>query len=224
MLHKMSALFLAITLGACSSLKQEETVYWINSSKVDCSGVGKMTCLQVQKSDTLDLNADWDLFYSRIDGFDYEPGYLYKLKVKEEPVENPPADVSSIKYTLVKVVEKKADARLGIHNIWVLESISGVKIDKDSIAILPQIELNVAQMKVMGSNGCNRVSGAIKKITDTELEFSPLMETRKMCPKMDIPNQFSLALTKTRFYKKGNGTLQFLDADKKELLSLKNVD
>jgi len=101
MLYKMSALFLVITLGSCSSLKQDEAVYWVNSAKVDCLGVGKMTCYQVQKGDSLDLNAAWNLFYSQIEGFDYQPGFIYKLKVKETAVENPPADASSIKYTLV---------------------------------------------------------------------------------------------------------------------------
>ncbi len=30
----------------------------MNSTKVDCVGVGPMACLQVQKNDTLDLNAN----------------------------------------------------------------------------------------------------------------------------------------------------------------------
>lgn len=182
-----------------------------------------MTCYQVQKSDSLDLSSDWSLFYSNIEGFEYAPGFIYKIKVKETPRENPPADASSIKYTLVKVVEKRVDARLSIHDIWVLESIAGVLIEKNNINT-SQIELNITEMKVIGSNGCNRISGSIRKLSDTNIEFSPLMETRKMCPQMEIPMQFSTALTKTKFYKKENLTLSFFDSDMNQLISLKKVD
>lgn len=66
-----------------------------------------MKCLQIQESETLDPEG-WQLFYDRIEGFDYQPGYIYKLFIKKEKL-NPatvPADGSSIKYTLVKMVEK----------------------------------------------------------------------------------------------------------------------
>jgi len=224
MTNYIRLIFVLLFLTSCNSLKQNESIYWVNSSKKDCSGVGKMTCFQIQKSDTLNLNADWNLFYAPIDGFDYIPGFIYKLKIKETQVENPPADASSIKYTLVKVLEKKEDIRYSIHDIWILESIDGVTIDKNNIEITPQIELNVSKMKVMGSNGCNRISGSIKKISDKNLEFSSLMETRKMCAQMEIPMQFSSALNKTKFYKKENQILKLFDADMKELVSLKKVD
>nr|WP_317207113.1 DUF4377 domain-containing protein [Chryseobacterium arthrosphaerae] len=48
----------------------------------------------------------WENFYSNIEGFTYEPGYEYVLKVKTEKIANPPADASSIKYTLVEQVSK----------------------------------------------------------------------------------------------------------------------
>lgn len=51
---------------------------------------------------------NWSMFYSKINGFDYEPGYEYVLDVKEERIENPPADGSSVSYTLVKQISKIA--------------------------------------------------------------------------------------------------------------------
>ncbi|MCZ7672694.1 MAG: DUF4377 domain-containing protein [Chloroflexi bacterium] len=47
-------------------------------------------------------------FYNPIVGFTFEPGYEYELKVMVETVENPPADGSSLRYTLVEVVSKTA--------------------------------------------------------------------------------------------------------------------
>ena len=46
---------------------------------------------------------------SRIEGFTYEPGYIYRLTVKKTVLANPPADGSSITYTLIQVIEKLKD-------------------------------------------------------------------------------------------------------------------
>jgi uncharacterized lipoprotein NlpE involved in copper resistance len=66
-----------------------------------------MQCLQIRK----DENEAWQYFYSQIHGFDFEPGYLYKLEVQEEKLDPSqlPQDVSSIKYTMVSVLEKNED-------------------------------------------------------------------------------------------------------------------
>ncbi|TKD08934.1 DUF4377 domain-containing protein [Polyangium fumosum] len=58
---------------------------------------------QVREAD----NKEWERFYGRIEGFPYEEGYAYELRVKREPVANPPADASSVKTRLVKIVSKK---------------------------------------------------------------------------------------------------------------------
>lgn len=95
-----SVLFL---LGACTP-KQDTVTYVIASETVDCDGVGKQKCLLVKKGDA----TDWEYFYSPIEGFNHENGYEYVLRVKEEKVDNPPADASSIRYTLVKEISKTA--------------------------------------------------------------------------------------------------------------------
>ncbi len=74
----------------------------IASATKDCYGSYAQKCLQVQENGS----PKWELFYNPIAGFTYEPGYEYELLVKRETVNNPPADGSSIKYTLVKEVSK----------------------------------------------------------------------------------------------------------------------
>ncbi len=64
-------------------------------------------CLLIKEES---LAGDWKYYYSSIDGFDYEPGYIYKLRIREESVENPPADASSLKWTLIAVEEKTPEA------------------------------------------------------------------------------------------------------------------
>jgi len=84
-----------------SSTGDEKTMI-IASQTVDCTGVAPMKCLQVKEKES----DSWGNFYSNIEGFTYEPGFEYVLKVKTEKIENPPMDGSSIKYTLLKQVSK----------------------------------------------------------------------------------------------------------------------
>jgi heat shock protein HslJ len=69
---------------------------------VDCVGVGPQKCYQVKARP----EDEYRLFYSPIQGFEYEPGYVYQLTVRVEPIANPPADASAYSYTLVEVISK----------------------------------------------------------------------------------------------------------------------
>ncbi|WP_338640021.1 DUF4377 domain-containing protein [Burkholderia pyrrocinia] len=68
-----------------------------------CTGVAPMECLQVRSSP----GEPWSLWYAGIEGFAYQPGYLYTLEVDEYRVAQPPADGSSIRWVLKRVVERR---------------------------------------------------------------------------------------------------------------------
>ena len=55
-------------------------------SRAVCTGVGPQLCLQVRETSS----APWTNLYGEIVGFNYEPGFLYEIRIKEEPVANPP--------------------------------------------------------------------------------------------------------------------------------------
>lgn len=74
----------------------------VGPKRVDCTGAAPMKCLQVKTPD----RKDWEFFYSGIEGFNYEEGYTYRIRVKIEDVKNPPADASSKKYILLDILEK----------------------------------------------------------------------------------------------------------------------
>ncbi|MEX6225027.1 DUF4377 domain-containing protein [Providencia hangzhouensis] len=52
-------------------------------------------------------NDDWQLFYNSIQGFESRPRFHLLPQVKQFDVPNPPADAPSIRYELVKIIEKK---------------------------------------------------------------------------------------------------------------------
>jgi heat shock protein HslJ len=76
---------------------------------VDCVGVGPQKCYQVKAQP----EDEYRLFYSPIQGFQYEAGYVYQITVRVEPVDNPPADASAYTYMLVEVISKTPSAEAG---------------------------------------------------------------------------------------------------------------
>jgi len=91
---------------AAASAGIEKTLF-IAPERKACTGVGPMECLQVREA----ADRPWQYFYSEIEGFSHEPGFDYELRVREEKVANPPADGSSLRWTLVKVISKRAALR-----------------------------------------------------------------------------------------------------------------
>ncbi len=51
---------------------------------------------------------EWEFFYESIQGFDFEPGYIYKLKVRLEDRGTEIQDVGRYAYHLVEVLSKEA--------------------------------------------------------------------------------------------------------------------
>ncbi len=213
---------LAVFATACTTTKT--STYWVNSFKKDCdAGSAKTQCIQISKNDNLE-QATWTYFYAPIAGFNFEPGYFQKIKVSETPKNksNVPADVSSIDYKLIKVLDKKQDFRMALHDIWVATHINEEAIT--TTENLPRLEINTTQMKVFGTDGCNDYSGIIKSITSENIAFAPLASTRKMCAKMDIPNKYNNALNNSVRYKREHLNLYFYDSNGNNVLSFKKVD
>jgi len=216
------------THNANKASKSNEYIYWVNSAKVPCKGVSAMQCLKVQKGDTLN-SGEWQLFYSTIEGFYYQPGYIYKLIVSEEKIEKEKvsADASPIKFKLVKVLEKQQDVRLRINDIWVLISINGEAVQQNNEnkrQKTAQIEFNIAEMRVMGNDGCNNFFGSIKSIDSEELILGPLAGTKMACLGTDIPDKFNIAINNVASYKIENMQLTLSDVSGKELLAFRKID
>jgi len=80
----------------------EEKTIFIGPERIPCEGEGPQECYQVKETP----EGEWQLFYDEIAGFQWEPGYIYELRVNVYQVENPPAGGSSLRYELVEVASK----------------------------------------------------------------------------------------------------------------------
>lgn len=86
------------------SIMYGERPLFIAAQTEPCSaGTMKKDCMKVKYNAG---SSEWELFYNNIEGFTYEPGNEYELIVNVQKVDNPPADASDLKYTLVKEVSK----------------------------------------------------------------------------------------------------------------------
>ncbi len=75
----------------------------IGPYKVDCVGAFEQECY-------LEFNEEsqeWHFFYEGIQGFDFEPGYIYTLKVRLEDRGTEIQDVGRYAYHLVEVLSKE---------------------------------------------------------------------------------------------------------------------
>ena len=210
---------LLFLFAACNPV-ENTSILWVNSYQVDCTGAGKMKCMLIQKGEAINEDG-WQNFYSRIEGFEYEPGYLYKLKVKEERLENVPADASSIKYMLVEVMEKKEDRRLKVNGSWNAVKINGsiIKLPRTRGAgVIPHLDIDIKTMQISGIDNCNNFSGMILTLDDQNIKLGPLAATKKMCPDLTIANAFNDALNGVSKYQLDGNVLKFMDSEGVELL------
>ena len=198
--------------------------YEVNSLRVPCTGVGPMECLQVRKAGS----DRWELFYSEIEGFDYEPGYLYRISVKEEPLDpkTVPADASSVRYTLVSVLEKSTDPRLRLNDIWVLRELEGQAVPEGEPGApikRPYIEFQLRENRFMGNDGCNTFRGSLVSVGDRALQLGPAMGTKMSCGNMALPNAFLAMLSRCDSYEIGAGELTLLEGTT-ELMKFQKTD
>lgn len=90
--------------------RQEEVLLTVASETRIGYGVGPMACLLVKHEPA----EKWQYMYSEIKGFNYEPGYKYRLLVLRVEHENPPQDTSRYMFELIKVLSKEKKGSAGL--------------------------------------------------------------------------------------------------------------
>jgi heat shock protein HslJ len=170
-------------------------------SRIACTGVAPQMCLQVRET----ADAAWSLLYEEIAGFDYVPGYLYEIRIKEEAVANPPADASAIRRTLVAILSKTAAPTL-VGPTWRLVTLEGR-------AVVAGTQVTAAfdnEKRISGSAGCNRYTGGAT-VTGEQLAVGALASTRMFCGAEGVMPQedaYFAALGKAKTYRIVDGELR----------------
>lgn len=205
----------------------QAVTYWVNSLSIPCQGVAPASCLQVQRASY--KPGEWKNFYPMIEGFEFEPGFLYKLSVKEEhlPPGQVPADGSSTRYFLLEVLEKKPDPRLRLNDIWVLETIRAESINdilRDSGINRPYLEIHLADNRILGNEGCNDFRADILVADEENFSAGHLTVSDRICEDRGLSGSFAGALSEAAKYQIEGLRLIFFDKDGQELLGFHKTD
>lgn len=216
-------LTLTLTLAACQPVQDtrssadalRETTLYVGPELADCVGVGPMKCMLV----TEDPKSEPQFFYSQIEGFEFEPGYSYALRVRIEPVANAPADASSLKYTLIEILSKEPVATSAMKTRTLEGPVWQLTAADDGSGALVEVPAGVETTalfdagQVSGSGGCNRYSASYTLDGDN-LTILPGPMTMMACPEpqMTVEQLFMAALAATASYQISDDQLALLDA------------
>ena len=97
----LTLLFLSLTIGC--DWGQHTEIIIIGPYRTTCIGAFEQECY-------LEYNKErerWEFFYDGIQGFDFEPGYIYRLKVRLEERPEGIQDVGKYEYHLIEVLSKE---------------------------------------------------------------------------------------------------------------------
>ncbi len=175
-----------------------------------------MQCLNTYTGDNVD-DANWQNFYADIDGFEFQQGYLKKVKVKKEVENHPTADGSSVKYILLQTLEKKADSRIRVGGKWRLQTIYASHFDKGIGR--PDIVIDLNRMQIGGSAGCNGYMGQINRLTAKTITFGNIATTLMACIDKNVERDYLDALSEVDSYRVIDDHIVFYDQKNNEILS-----
>ena len=225
-MKKLILPLLILLTVACTPEEEVTSTFWVNSFRSTCdAGAGKMQCLLIDKSDS--ISGNWNYFYSNIQNFNYQEGYIYQIKVKVDTLEasQTPADASNIQYTLAEVLSKTFDKKTILNDIWALETIQGETIELNENDERPRLEISIRDRRVIGFDGCNNLAGAISELTEEKLVVTSVVSTEKAC--LNAPpyeKAFPTALVLTTHYKIEGTTLTLIDKQGNPTATFRKVD
>jgi len=204
------------------NLYETKTLY-VASYKKECEGVGKQTCYLIKENP----EDEWMMFYSEIEGFDYQAGMVYTITVEIIPVENPPADGSMFEYKLVSVDRTDVPDYLasGLYDIWGLARLKGNDVNLKEQPSTPMIEINTREKALVGSTGCNQFNSTFEyNMEDQSFSvFFPVAMTKRGCPENAVEQDFLDALEQVNGYSKKGITL-FLLVDGETIMEFRKMD
>lgn len=212
----MKSIVLVLLIALATKSCQETKIIYVGDHMVECTEVSKQKCLLIKENS----KDDWTYFYGKIKGFIYEEGFTYKLKVNVKKNSKPLADASNLKYSLIKVLEiEKSISPSGIFNKWKVIRLEGM----DELYQYPTIQFDEKNNRILGNTGCNNYFGSFE-IQNDQLILDDIGMTRKMCPDMNLENNFINNLKKVKHFKIDQGKLLLLNSTFKILFICNKIN
>jgi heat shock protein HslJ len=188
----------------------ETVTLYVGPNREPCTGVAPQLCYLVKESP----DGQYLLFYSAIEGFEFEPGFEYELLVNKQTVPNPPADASSFRWTLIEVVSKTpVEPSAELEGVtWQLIAY----LDQNGMLFMPGVESTITLQdgEAGGQGGCNMFF-APYTLDGDQLTFGPAGSTMMACEERAMAQEqaFLTSLEQVASYQIVANQLHMANAD-----------
>lgn len=190
---------------------------WVASSKVPDLNNPSEWVLQVQWH-AIPVEGAWQALSNPIEGFRYQPGNRYQLKVAATPRQKDTV------YKLVEVVEMEPDMTLRLHDVWALQSIGTEAYQTPRGGEEPYMEINLTAGRIQGKAPCNQFFGKVAAFGQNSVRFEHIGSTKMACPQLRQENLLLEALHWSRTYTIENNRLTLFNAQGKVVVVFRKVD
>ena len=202
--------FLVFSMVGMAKVK---TMYIHHETKA-CSGVGRMDCLQYRYNP----QDAWQLLYGGIEGFTYEAGYSYTLRVKEQRVKQPAADASTLHRKLVKFIKKEPVMQIAlphqpISGNYEVQELVDEQGNRIALSQAYPISFEDATLR-MQAKVCNQLNAGYTTQAGNRLQFGPVRSTRMACPQLNEESALTKALERVNNYQLNTDALLLMQDDK----------
>lgn len=123
--------------------------------------------------------------------------------------------------------EQETEAISRLHDIWALQAINGVELDRTEFSgqkRIPMLEIFIEEKRIGGNDSCNDLFGTIETLDNSSISFGKLGGTKIACPDMKFAYDYNKTLGQTRSYKIKKLHLYLFDANGKALFKFLKVD
>lgn len=162
---------------------------------------------------------DWKAVNVAIEGFQYEEGFTYKLKVKGKKIDFLNASFPK-KLQLIAVMSKEKVKNIEPQSINSMDGaweVIAIKDFENTTGRNPTFKINGSE--ISGNNACNSFGGNIQKKDNQNIKFAGLFSTKMFCVETaQLETQFMNALNKVEKYQNTGDILNLLDVDGKILM------
>ncbi|MDB5228365.1 MAG: hypothetical protein JWN78_2558 [Bacteroidota bacterium] len=199
----------------------------VNEEKAPCSGGDKRRCLLIKEEG----KKTFELYYTDISGFNFEPGYRQTLQVAETFATDPRSNQMLPKYTLLRVIKREqvqlqphdtsttpagwAQGRTPLDKKWYLKNMKDS--DTTSYSIVDNavwIEFITSESRYTGVGPCNNFFGGFKTDLISNFQASAITSSKVYCSNMRLEEMFFSLLQNADHFKISEGRLTLFKGDR----------
>ena len=158
-------------------------------------------------------NDEWTQLMCPIEGFDYQEGFTYQIKVKTS--KNKKDTSCPLKYKLIEVVSKTPSVRQepeSSHTLIGDWEVTEIQNTENQTGVKPFFK--ITENFINGNNGCNTFGGKVVIQDESHVKFHQLVSTKMFCTETaKIEFAVMNAITHADSFTVQNGMLTLFDKE-----------